>query len=297
MDPQHNAPWRAYALTDFPSATSLSSQTNYEDEELPELLTHHVDPPAAHPDDNHNPPMEQNDYRSGNGEDNLNVDGNKKKEDDARDDEFSNYFTIERCDHAKVNNAVFLLSAPNSFWLKERDWIQGSSLQIKCRKNLLHTPLIRRLLWRYKKVKRQYNGKNFKNPIFLNRITVVHVLRGEVENEEEIVNNLPSPPSTPPPQDMDVNDVGEPEVTGPEILLEENEALKEENASLKNSLHDLRGKIEKMRIAISANGVVLDQMLEACSSCVLSTEKERASWEYQEQLVHQMKENHRLMLL
>ena len=35
-------------------------------------------------------------------------------------------FSFLRCNNTAVKNAAFLLSAPNSAWLKEADWVDGT---------------------------------------------------------------------------------------------------------------------------------------------------------------------------
>ena len=93
---------------------------------------------------------------------------------------------IERSGDNSVENAVFLLSAPNSFWLLKTDWVQGpipGNLVINYRNNKHLTPLVQRLKKLHKTAKRKHTGANFKDPTYLNNVNHAVVLRGELNNE------------------------------------------------------------------------------------------------------------------
>ena len=97
-------------------------------------------------------------------------------------------FSYLRCDNSSVKNAVFLLSAPNSAWLKNADWAHGTipcDMKIIYRANKSSTPLVQRIGYLYKKVKKIKNkGGYHKNLAYLQQTNAVQVLKGEVLNEE-----------------------------------------------------------------------------------------------------------------
>ena len=96
-------------------------------------------------------------------------------------------FSYLRCDNSPVKNAVFLLSAPNSAWLKNADWAHGTipcDMKIIYRAQKVSTPLVQRIHRQVKMIKRKGTGKNYKNLNYLQQTNAVYVLRGEVLNEE-----------------------------------------------------------------------------------------------------------------
>ena len=97
-------------------------------------------------------------------------------------------YTLLLCKDPAVKNGVFFLSAPNSVWLKTYDWANG---QMPCNMKVNNkgkyrgqTSFIRRIRNRQKEIKRRGTGKNHNNPEYLNRISTVWILRGELTNEE-----------------------------------------------------------------------------------------------------------------
>ena len=96
-------------------------------------------------------------------------------------------FTIALYNGKPVKNAIFLLSAPNSVWLKKHNWVHGPipcDVEINYKAKKSRTPLVQRILTRQKMIRRKGTGLNRKNPKYLNIVNSVYICEGELTNEE-----------------------------------------------------------------------------------------------------------------
>ena len=87
-------------------------------------------------------------------------------------------------------NAIFALSATRKTWTEKHDWISGS---IPCGDNLeivlnskkkRHTPLIQRITYLRTKSRCKLSGQRRRDPLYMNAILHVAVMRGDLANEE-----------------------------------------------------------------------------------------------------------------
>ena len=113
----------------------VSSSADFEEETLPELYTHHtlrsqINPDVQREDTDelaNNLPLTNNDTSTN---DNAASENEVRTPSIIYDDTNDSFFLI-RCDHdPPVQDAVFLLSAPNSLWLKGHDWLKAPPCQL-----------------------------------------------------------------------------------------------------------------------------------------------------------------------
>ena len=97
-------------------------------------------------------------------------------------------FTLHRCDdNPPVENAIFRLSAPNSTWMVEWDWVKKAPCNLDVLLNergKLRTPLLKRIYLRRKNTVTKNQGRRRNTPAFLEEINHVNILKGELRNEE-----------------------------------------------------------------------------------------------------------------
>ena len=111
----------------------------------------------------------------------------KRAVEDDDDSSTNPGFTIALYSGKPVKNAIFLLSAPNSVWLKKHNWVHGPipcDVEINYQANKSRTPLVQRILFRQKKIRRKGTGLNRKNLRYLNMTNSVYIGEGELSNEE-----------------------------------------------------------------------------------------------------------------
>ena len=97
-------------------------------------------------------------------------------------------FTLHRCDdNPPVENAIFRLTAPNSTWMLEWDWVKKAPCNLDVilnDKGKLRTPLLKRIYLRRKNTVTRNQGRRRNTPAFLEEINHINILKGELRNEE-----------------------------------------------------------------------------------------------------------------
>ena len=79
-----------------------------------------------------------------------------------------------------------------SQWLKKIDWTCGGPLDIEINfaPKKSTTPLVQRLMRQRRSIENKLNGRNRRDPVFLNKIYHVAVQDGETKNQQVRIMDL-----------------------------------------------------------------------------------------------------------